>query len=190
MRRRYILVRNAPALLAVLALTLAACAVRPEGNLVAVEARAPGASEVDMIVATTRAPVDQPPGVMFGGERAQGLRFADIAVSIPPDASRKIGDIEWPPSQPGDPARDFVTLRADRLDLPEVKALFSRRIAANPRHHALVFVHGYNTRFEEAVYRFAQITHDSGTDVVPVLFTWPSRGKALAYLYDRESANY
>ena len=28
--------------------------------------------------------------------------------------------------------------------------------------HVLLFVHGYNTRFEEAVYRFAQIAHDAG----------------------------
>jgi esterase/lipase superfamily enzyme len=45
-------------------------------------------------------------------------------------------------------------------------------------------------RFDEAVYRFAQITHDSRATAVPVLFTWPSRGKFLAYAYDRESATY
>jgi len=177
-------------LVVALAFALAACAGRPEGNLIAVEAHIEGASTVDMLVATTRAPVDQPQGVMFGGERARGLRFADIAVSIPPDAVRKIGDVQWPAAQPGDPARDFVTLRADRMELKEAKAAFDTRIAANRQHHALVFVHGYNTRFEEAVYRFAQIAHDSGADVVPVLFTWPSRGRALEYLYDRESANY
>ena len=179
-----------PSVLVVLALTLVACASRPEGNLIEVTARAPGASEVDMLVATTRAPVEQPPGVMFGGERAQGLRFADIAVSIPPDAVRKIGDVQWPPTPPGDPRRDFVTLRADRIELGEAKSIFHQRIVANRGHHALVFVHGYNTRFEEAVYRFAQIAHDTRADIVPVLFTWPSRGRALAYLYDRESANY
>ncbi len=178
------------ALVLLLALALAACAGRPEGNLVAVEAQAPGASTVNILVATTRAPVDAPQGVMFGGERGRGLRFADIAVSIPPDAVRKIGDVQWPAQFPGDPSRDFVTLRADRIELPEAKAIFHKRIAASRAHHALVFVHGYNTRFEEAVYRFAQVAHDSGADVTPVLFTWPSRGKALEYLYDRESANY
>jgi esterase/lipase superfamily enzyme len=172
-----------------LAFALVACAERPEGALIAVTAQAPGASTVDMLVATTRAPVETP-GVLFGGERGIGLRFADIAVSIPPDSARKIGDVQWPAQLPGDPARDFVTLRADRLELAEAKAVFHKRIVANRAHHALVFVHGYNTRFAEAVYRFAQVAHDSGADVVPVLFTWPSRGKALEYLYDRESANY
>jgi esterase/lipase superfamily enzyme len=174
-----------------LALLVAGCAGRPTGNLIAVSAPPPpGASTVDMLVATTRAQVADPPGVMFGGERAIGLAFADIAVSIPPDTVRQIGEIQWPASPPGDPAHDFVTVRADRLDLAHARAEFDARLVKTPGRHVLIFVHGYNTRFEEAVYRFAQVVHDSGADLVPVLFTWPSRGHALAYFYDRESANY
>jgi len=175
---------------ALLAVALAGCAGRPSGNLVVVSASAPGASAVDMLVATTRSDNPVAPGVMFNGERAHGLAFADIAVSIPPDATRKIGDVQWPSSVPGDPAHDFVTLRADRLDLDQARAAFDHRLRAGPTRHVLVFVHGYNTRFEEAVYRLAQITHDSGARVVPVLFTWPSRGKLFDYVYDRESATY
>ena len=56
----------------------------------------------------------------------------------------------------------------------------------------LIFVHGFNNRFDDAVYRFAQIVHDSKAEAVPVLFTWPSRGdvRLRSYTYDRESANY
>ena len=56
----------------------------------------------------------------------------------------------------------------------------------------LIFVHGFNNRFDDAVYRFAQIVHDSKAEAVPVLFTWPSRGNVQlrSYTYDRESANY
>src|SRR5271168_49293 len=175
----------------VIAMLVAGCAGRPMGNLiVASQQSAPDTDVVDMLVATTRAPVTEPAGVMFGGERAIGLAFADIAVSIPPDAVRKIGEVQWPAAPPGDPARDFVTTRADRMDLKEARANFDQRIAKSPSRHVLIFVHGYNTRFEEAVYRFAQITHDAHADVVPVLFTWPSRGRPLQYFYDRESANY
>jgi esterase/lipase superfamily enzyme len=143
-----------------------------------------------MLVATTRSDDAVPPGVMFGGERARGLAFADIAVSIPPDSMRKIGEVQWPSAIPGDPAHDFVTLRADRLDLKQAIAAFDQRLRAAPTRHVLLFVHGFNTRFEEAVYRFAQIAHDAGAPVVPVLFTWPSRGKLFDYVYDRESATY
>ena len=69
---------------ALLALGLGGCAGRPSGNLVVVSATAPGASAVDLLVATTRMDVAEPPGVMFSGERGRELEFADIAVSIPP----------------------------------------------------------------------------------------------------------
>jgi esterase/lipase superfamily enzyme len=54
----------------------------------------------------------------------------------------------------------------------------------------LVFVHGYNTLYEEAVYWLAQIVHDSGFQGTAVLFAWPSRGKAPLYLADREASTY
>jgi esterase/lipase superfamily enzyme len=63
-------------------------------------------------------------------------------------------------------------------------------IAKTSRRHVLLFVHGFNNRFDDAVYRFAQIIHDSRVDAVPALFTWPSRGSVWAYGYDRESTNY
>jgi esterase/lipase superfamily enzyme len=172
-----------------LAALAAGCSSRPYGTLI-VGATAPDASKVDLLVATTRAPVVQPPGVMFGGARGRGLDFADIVVSMPPDSARQSGDIQLPSSVPGNPERDFVVLRADRMDLAQAKANFNSRIKRTPGRRVLVFVHGFNTRFEEAVYRFAQIVHDARVDVAPVLFTWPSGGSVTDYVYDRDSALY
>ncbi len=172
-------------------LALSACGGRPTGFLDPSPGfvSPPGASRVDMLVATTRASDGAAPGQMFTGERGP-IAFADISVSIPPDSVRQIGEIQWPNSPPGDPTRQFVTISADRLDGKNALATFDRRIAREPGRRVLLFVHGFNTRFEEAVYRFAQIIHDSGAPALPVLFTWPSRGKLFAYPYDRESANY
>ncbi len=172
-----------------LATIAAGCSSRPYGTLVA-GTGAPDASQVDLLVATTRAPVLQPPGVMFGGSRGRGLDFADIVVSIPPDGARQPGDIQLPSSLPGNPERDFVVLRADRMDLAQAKANFDTRIKRTPGRRVLIFVHGFNTRFEEAVYRFAQIVHDARVNVAPVLFTWPSGGTVTDYVYDRDSAVY
>jgi len=63
-------------------------------------------------------------------------------------------------------------------------------VKKRPDRSVLVFIHGFNNRFEDSVYRFAQIVHDSGTTSVPILVTWPSRGRLTAYGYDRESTNY
>ena len=60
----------------------------------------------------------------------------------------------------------------------------------NAKRQVLIFVHGYNNTYADAVFRFAQIVHDAGTDAAPILFAWPSRARVFDYLYDKESANY
>jgi len=112
-------------------------------------------------------------------------------VSIPPDNSRKIGDIQWPASPPGDPHRDFVTASAEYLDKPGFSTALATVSKATRRSKAMVFVHGFNNRFDDAAYRLAQIVQDSKAPVIPVLFSWPSRGvvSLSAYNYDRESAS-
>jgi len=185
-RRRPIALALAGAALAIA--TLAGCAQRPVGVLLPVDATVPGASVVNMMVATVRKPTDGPD--VFTGERSRVASFAEIDVSIPPDANRKVGDVQWPKQVPGNPATDFVTLKLETATQPQAIAWFNKRIKATPGRKALVFVHGYNNRFDDAVFRFAQIIHDSRADITPILFTWPSRGSLLAYGYDRESNGF
>src|SRR3984957_7802334 len=172
-----------------LAAIVVGCSSRPYGTLV-VGPSAPDASQVDLLGATTRAAVLEPPGVMFGGARGRGLDFADIAVSIPPASVHQPEDVPLPSSLLDNPQRDFTILHADRMDLAQAKASFDARIRRTPGRRVLIFVHGFNTRFEEAVYRFAQIVHDARVNVAPVLFTWPSGGNVTDYVYDRDSAMY
>lgn len=181
--------RSAAAL--VLVLALPACAGRPTGVLqpVADAGAGAGTSRVEMLVVTDRKSAASP-GVLFSGERGDGVRYTDLVVSIPPDAARKPGTVQWPERLPGNPATDFVALRAEPLSRSAVPAWTGRMLKRRPGRHVLLFVHGFNNKFEDAVFRFAQIVHDSGADVAPVLFTWPSRGSVLAYGYDRESTNY
>jgi len=183
--------RNARLTVTTLAvLGLCACG-RVEGVMTPIAFETPpGVSRVDMLVATTRSAVGVDPAQMFSGERGAEPAFADVAISIPPDARRQVGEVQWPQSLPPDPMRDFTTLRADRLTLPAAIERFDARVKRTKQGQVLVFVHGFNTRFEDAVYRFAQIVHDSRTDALPVLFTWPSRGRLLAYGYDHESATF
>jgi esterase/lipase superfamily enzyme len=170
------------------ALGLTGCA-SIKGTLVPVPDTVPGASKVDMLVATTRLRATDPQEFYSGG-RGPELSFAEFTVSIPPAANRKEGEVQWPQSVPGNPATDFVTLKADVIDRKQATAWFHRTVRSVPQRRVLVFIHGFNNRFDDAVFRFAQIVHDAGTPVVPVLFTWPSRGSVLAYGYDRESNTY
>jgi esterase/lipase superfamily enzyme len=141
-----------------------------------------------MMVATTRRAAPSA-GQLFSGERGDAVSFANVIVSIPAGAAHKIGDVEWPKSSPGNPATDFVTVKAERLDRQKTANWIHAKAATTPKHRVLVFVHGFNVKFDDAVFRLAQIVHDADATVVPVLFTWPSRGSLLSYGYDRESTN-
>ena len=154
-------------------------------------ADAPGTSHVEMVVVTTRTRAESP-AFLFGGGRAPEVSFADMVVSIPPDANRRIGEVQWPQQLPGNPERDFVTLKSEIVSRDQAKASLARLVSGSPEKEVFIFVHGFNTRFEDAVYRFAQILHDSGAgaEVAPILFTWPSKGDVFAYGYDRDSSTY
>jgi esterase/lipase superfamily enzyme len=61
--------------------------------------------------------------------------------------------------------------------------------------NALVFVHGFNTKYDDGIYRLARIAWDLKFKGMPILFSWPSYGDGdgnltgiLHYSYDRNSA--
>ena len=171
------------------AFALVACASRPEtGFLSAVAYSPPGAVDHTLLVATTRERDDRP-GTLFNGDRASATDYAEITVSIPPN--HKQGEIEWASTPPGDPNVDFVVRDEKYLDGDKafVQAL-NAQLALRPpgSRNVFLFIHGFNTMFAEALYRGAQLAHDSKAPGVPVLFTWASRGKATAYVYDLNSA--
>jgi esterase/lipase superfamily enzyme len=159
------------------------------GVLKPVPVNAPGTSRVDMLVVTTRSP-SKDPGLIYTGGRDRNYSVDEISVSIPPDSARKVGEVQWPRRLPPNPEKDFTTVAVKRLppDAVAGRAWLRRKLPKSRK--VLVFVHGFNNRYGDAVYRFAQIVHDSNADAAPILFTWPSAGKLFDYNYDRESTIY
>lgn len=168
------------------ALLLAACGHNPE-VMRPVAVSEPEAHRVDMLVATTRQPSGNP-ALRYTGERGEDVRLDNIVVSIPPEKARRSGRVQWPDAANPDPARSFVTVKADHLAFGEVMPWFHR--VSRGKKRVLIFVHGFNNDYADAVYRFAQLMHDARIDAAPLLFTWPSRGNMLDYVYDRESTIY
>jgi esterase/lipase superfamily enzyme len=154
------------------------------------EANLAGTSLVPVLVATKRKRSTTDPGEMFDSGVADETSYASVTVSMPPDAVRKIGDVQWPSTSPGDPQQNFVTVSANYLDKESFGAGLSAATKKTRHGKVLLFVHGFNNRFDEAVYRFAQIIHDSKVPAVPVMYSWPSRGVVglRAYQDDLENA--
>lgn len=144
-----------------------------------------GAARSEVIfVGTTR--VSEPAG--FGYERADGASFLRYDISIP--AEREAGDLTWPPKlgKP-DPGKHFLTADETRFASAEAfRGALGGAMGRRGQTDAVVYVHGFNNTMAEGVYRVAQMHHDLQVPSVAVHYAWPSRGSALGYVYDRDSA--
>jgi esterase/lipase superfamily enzyme len=170
---------------ALLALAAGGCAGPGRGLLVPV-AKVPAEAKTRMVLAvTTRGPAPDQPGHLFSGERGDTARYASLTLSLP--KARAAGSVPTAAESP-DPDKHIALIAARELDAAGFAGL--ARTELKTRRRALVFTHGYNTQFDEAVVRLAQIVDDTGYGGLPVLFSWPSRGEVRDYGYDKDSANF
>lgn len=164
---------------------LTSCAnVRGSAALHPVAATAEVGTPVAVFAATTRKR-SQTDKRDFTNERSLDVGYEAYTVSVPPN--HVTGQIEWPRRLPGNPATSFVVTKSTSLD----QAGFNRSVAQYAESgEVVVFVHGYNTNFQEAVFRAAQLKHDSRLQESMVAFAWPSLASLSGYLADRESSTY
>ena len=170
-----------------LSVPLAACALKSDaaGRRVATGEIVQGVRQVPIHVVSTRK-LDARGNVT--GEVSPRPRYLYTAVSVPP--GHRPGVIERPSVTSESPSRHFTVLGQRAIDegnfFGDIATRLSGRVGVS--RDVLVFVHGFNTSYDEARFRLAQVVTDSGFTGVPVLFTWPSRTQLLAYGSDKESA--
>jgi esterase/lipase superfamily enzyme len=150
-----------------------------------------GRRTVDLLYATKRQAATTDDGY-FSGERVDNNTYGSASVHIP--EAHRIGQVELPfklellswtlYEQQLDPQKHFII---QNVDVRTVEA-WRKLITDSGLHEALVFVHGFNNTFRDGLYRAAQIMWDLQYAGIPLFFSWPSRGRVLDYLYDRDSA--
>jgi esterase/lipase superfamily enzyme len=140
--------------------------------------------------ATNRKPLDQTkPENGFGSDYDEALHYGRCEVVIP--KYHKRGSIgtrfwqHWPPWQ------------SDRVELLQTTALsvdsfwadLSSRMTslAKENKYILLFIHGYNVSFQQAVIRAGQMGADLNVLGATALFSWPSKGRARSYPADEAS---
>ncbi|MEZ5907898.1 MAG: alpha/beta hydrolase [Hyphomicrobiaceae bacterium] len=138
--------------------------------------------------------------ISFGSERARKLLLGQALVTVP--RIHQVPQVERPWSiripftnitiyeQAEDPKKHFTIQRIGVLSEEEFLRLVRARLASSSRNkdQALIFVHGYNTPFDAALYRAAQIAYDLRFDGAPFVYSWPSGGGLGSYTYDRDSS--
>src|SRR5581483_2394034 len=92
--------------------------------------------------------------------------------------------------QAEDPKLHFTIQELKALTREEFIARVREQIARSSafKDQAVVFVHGYNTPFDFALFRTAQMAYDLKFDGAAFLYSWPSGGGVISYNYDRESS--
>jgi esterase/lipase superfamily enzyme len=148
------------------------------------ETSAQSASEQIFVVSTRKNDREAINEASFDGDTRASLQ----RIGVPAD--HQAGQIERPGFGSSDPRKHFAVLSRRKLDqgalVSELATHLSGRTGSN--RDILLYVHGFNTSYDEARFRLAQIAYDGRFGGVPVLFTWPAAGSLLDYGAAKESA--
>jgi esterase/lipase superfamily enzyme len=142
-------------------------------------------SMVQIFIASTRKGES---GAAAQEASTEGTRYALTTLTFPP--GHQAGAIERPMWGAGNPSNHVVVAGRRELDADEFHAELASHVSGRVgvNRDILVFVHGFNTSFQEARWRAGQIAADSRFGGVPILFTWPTRSELLGYASDKDSA--
>ena len=157
---------------------------------------------VPVFYGTDRARSSVTQRIDYDSGRGRRLQLGHALITVP--KSHQVPQIErpwvyhlpltniviWRESE--DPKKHFTIKEIREVGEQEFLELVRKRISESNqfKDHALVFIHGFNTSFEFAVFRTAQVAYDLKFDGAPFLYSWPSKGQLgmQDYSYDRESA--
>lgn len=138
-------------------------------------------------------------GPTYGAEGHQSLTLGTAEITIPKNA-HEFGNIERPRSitiftitlfeEKEDAAKHMTLLAREELSLDEFQTRAAQIARASETYEgaALVFIHGFNTSFDQAMFRGAQIAYDMRFDGPAFVYSWPSQGRLLSYVNDTEAA--
>ncbi len=132
-------------------------------------------------------------GPTYSGEPdASGqMHYGEVSVSIPRD--HRMGELEgpsiWRLEFKQDPTK-YVTLQSvEPEDESVLMKGISDRVGHSQKKEVLVFVHGFNTSFEDASRRTAQLSYDMAFDGPTILYSWPSQGSMNPIAYNKDGRN-
>jgi len=186
----------------------------PGAKPIFANAQSSGNDDLSLVYVTDRAPITDPDTgtLSYGAERSRFMSFGsvDVHISQPAVSSAsnsggelKVGAVSEVGRFPEAPYAALLTPKGYRRS-PDVvaahqhavtalQAEIRRRIAGTHRKEVVVFIHGYNNTFKDAVFATGNICHFLGHEFVCVVLTWPaggSKGVSMGYNVDRESSEF
>lgn len=154
------------------------------------------AAEVDVLFGTNRLPTGPKDKGNFGGDAGPTLTLGRAVIMVPggqysdvtarksrPQAAIPVGLATNP---------DSLVIRSKTTREPAAFRIDAQMLMTGAklyRDTALVFVHGFNVSFDEALQRGGQLVRDLNFDGPLCVFSWPSKGSKFRYGTDRVTAD-
>ena len=108
-----------------------------------------------------------------GRIESKKVHFGKCGVWIP--KSHRRGELKSPWYTPSRLLKvDTIRIR-DAVLVNDIVASVHQQIKQNQQTNHLLFIHGFNSSFSDAIVRAAQIGFDLGIDGATIAFSWPSR---------------
>ena len=149
-------------------------------------------TRIPVFYGTDRAIVDEQDALVSYGPERGDLAYGIAEVSIPDD--HRMGAIEkprwWRLQFREDPQRHVVVLGLEPLSPTEFSARARGSLLESSKKEVLLFVHGFNVGFSEAVSRAAQIAYDLHFEGLAALYSWPSEGSIPKYTIDENNVTW
>lgn len=119
------------------------------------------------------------------------LKYGVAQVSVP--KTHEFGVVERPGTfQSEKIGRDVVISKLDAIALQQFRDILKLKLDNVEQSDILVFVHGFNVTFAEAIRQTAQIAYDLEFSGIPMTYSWSSEGSMslTSYARDGESVKY
>jgi esterase/lipase superfamily enzyme len=129
---------------------------------------------------------------LFANERDGHLQYGVAAVSIPPGKIHHRGRIErpqmWKLEFSEDERWHVVITSCSQLSEPEWGDRARLYLSSADEQSALVYIHGFNVTFPDAIRRCAQIAYDIQFPGLITAFSWSSKAAIKGYVADLDNA--
>jgi esterase/lipase superfamily enzyme len=151
--------------------------------------------EVPVFFATDRQHLDTTSvKTYYGGKRnpTSQLEYGIAKVSIP--ENHRMGEIErpkwWKFELWENPSEHIILMDIDAFNRNSFVNTLRQSVANSKASDLLLFIHGYNTSFEDAAIRTAQIAYDLQFPGQTILYSWPSEAKLEGYTADENNIDW
>ncbi|HLJ23839.1 MAG TPA: alpha/beta hydrolase [Candidatus Acidoferrales bacterium] len=137
---------------------------------------------------------NQNPALRYSGERSTNATVAYGMCEVTIPSTHMPGELESPSwlhfEYSPDPTKHIVLRSVEPLERDPFYAKLAAMVAASPTQEAIIFIHGYENSFESAARQTAQLVRDAHFPGAPIVYSWPSKNKVLAYTEDEDTVEW